>query len=65
LADGVYDLTAHAALITAASGGQSLSGGDPTFTFHHLFGDSNGNGAVNALDYAQFKKRLGLTFAYT
>ena len=63
LPDGVYRLTLHAALLAGAAGGPALAA-DQGFTFHRLFGDADGNGSVNALDYAQFKKRFGTTFAY-
>ena len=32
---------------------------DAPLAFHRLFGDSDGNGTVNALDYARFKTAFG------
>ena len=56
VADGVYDLTIHAALVHA--GPQTLAA-DHILTFHRLFGDIDGNGTVNSADYFQFKKAFG------
>src|ERR1700687_2503564 len=33
---------------------QTMTGGDQNFTFTRLFGDSDGNGLVNASDFALF-----------
>ena len=60
LCDGAYRLTVHAAGVTAA--GQTMTG-DYTATFHRLFGDTDGNGSVNALDYARFKQAFGTSSA--
>jgi fibronectin type 3 domain-containing protein len=58
VADGVYLLTVHAALVTDAGNAQ-LSGGDRTVGFHRLFGDVDGNRSVNTLDFNKFKATLG------
>ena len=47
IADGVYDITLNAADVTANSGGGNLAS-SRTDTFFRLFGDSNGDAAVNS-----------------
>jgi hypothetical protein len=59
LPDGVYDLTAGAAAVRDAGGGTFAQNADAVFTFHRLFGDSDGNKTVNTLDYARFKNAFG------
>jgi uncharacterized repeat protein (TIGR03803 family) len=60
LPDGIYDLIVTAADVTAVSPPNlPMSGGDQTFTFDRLFGDSDGNGIVNNADYFQFKQTYG------
>jgi rhamnogalacturonan endolyase len=49
LSDGVYDLILHSSLIVDA-GRRPLAGGDQTFTFHRLFGDSTGDKRVDGAD---------------
>jgi len=61
LADGVYDLVVHAALVRNARGGTLEE--DQTLTFHRLFGDSNGDRTVDALDMALLRSVLGRTNA--
>ncbi len=51
--DGRYTLTLHASLVHATGGG-TLAGGDQTFKFFRLFGDSNGDGKVDDTDLAAF-----------
>ena len=59
IADGVYDITLHAAAVTANAGGATLPG-DRTDTFYRLYGNINGKPQVNSLiDYTHFKKALG------
>ncbi len=58
LADGVYDLQVHAALVTDVWG-HFLPGGDSTTTFYRLFGDVNGDGIVDSLDSLFFRSRQG------
>jgi hypothetical protein len=57
LADGIYDL------LVTASRVQDLAGNPLTANysqrFHRLFGDSDGNRIVNALDYARLKSTFG------
>jgi hypothetical protein len=55
LPTGVYDLTVRAAGVHPAgtpAGGAGMAA-DVTFTFHRLFGDINGDRAVNAGDISQ------------
>jgi hypothetical protein len=49
-------LVVHGAGVAATGGG---SFADQTITFHRLFGDIDGNGAVNSADYFQFKQAFG------
>ena len=58
LTDGIYVLTVHADKVMNPAGGP-LEGGDQTTTFARLFGDIDGNGAVNNADFFQFKKAFG------
>lgn len=64
LPDGVYDLTVNAVSVTDVLG-QILTGGNRIYTFHRLYGDFDGNKTVNAADYFQFKKSLGLSSGTT
>jgi polygalacturonase len=59
LPNGIYDLTVTAADVTSASQQIPMAESDQTFTFHRLFGDSDGNGIVNNADYFAFKKSYG------
>jgi hypothetical protein len=43
-----------------AANGVAMAPTEP-FKFHRLFGDSNGNGGVNALDYNAFRGAFGKT----
>ena len=58
LIDGSYSFTVHAADVTD-SAGNTLNGGDQTLGFHRLFGDINGDGAVNNTDFFKFKSTFG------
>jgi hypothetical protein len=68
LPDGNYTLTVFGA--TARIGptgplldadGDGLPGGDGTLQFHRLFGDVNGDKAVNGLDLVAFRGAFGTT----
>ncbi len=41
--------------------GDGLPGGDLAFQFHRLFGDVNGDKAVNSFDLAVFRTAFGTT----
>lgn len=58
LRDGIYLATVHAADVTDPSN-SPLAGGDRVIQFERLFGDFDGNGAVNGADYFAFKKAFG------
>lgn len=58
LPDGIYDLVVTAAAVQDAYG-QTLTGGNRTFTFHRLFGDTNGDKTVNLTDYRRMRITLG------
>ena len=60
LPDGVYDLRLPTTAARDAAL-QPLSGADRTFTFHRLFGDIDGNRAVNNADHNAFKAAFGKT----
>jgi hypothetical protein len=57
--DGICRVTVHAGAITGAGGGSTLSGGDQNFAFHRLFGDADGNKAVNNADFGLFRNSFG------
>jgi hypothetical protein len=58
LPDGNYSLKLTAALVQGGGpGGVGLAGDDHTETFWRLFGDVNGDGLIDATDYAQFLRR--------
>jgi regulation of enolase protein 1 (concanavalin A-like superfamily) len=63
LGDGVYDFKVTASAVHpvgAAPGSPAYSmAADYATSFFRLFGDSDGNGTVNALDYARFKAAFG------
>jgi hypothetical protein len=65
LVDGIYSLGINASLATDYVGQQldgdndGLAGGNYTFSFHRLFGDSNGDGAVTAIDFNAFRLAYG------
>jgi hypothetical protein len=61
LADGIYDLTVKAAGVVDAYG-QNLIGTDRSYSFHRLFGDISGDGAVDLTDSRIF--RSAMTGAY-
>ena len=51
----VADLIVHASLVTDDFG-QALAGGDQTFAFHRLFGDSDGDKDVDSADALRFRQ---------
>ena len=57
LLDGIYIATVDPTKVTA--GGAAMSSAPAPFTFHRLFGDSNGSKSVNATDYNQFRSAFG------
>jgi hypothetical protein len=57
LMDGIYRAIVDITKVSA-SGGMADSPATTT-TFHRLFGDLNGDAAVNALDYAKFRSAFG------
>lgn len=71
LADGLYRLTISSDRVLGSSGGKLDGNGngvedpgmidDPTLNFHRLFGDSNGDGAVSAVDFNAFRLVYGST----
>jgi Dockerin type I domain len=68
LADGLYRLTILSAKVSGS--GQPLdgdangtAGGDFTLDLHRLYGDVNGDKAVNGLDLTEFRKSFGTSAA--
>ena len=61
LNDGIYTLTVNAALVVGAGSAGPMAGGNFTLTFHRLFGDLDGNGALNNADFARFKQSYAKT----
>ncbi len=63
LIDGTYKLTALAGQISAAGpldgDNNGFGGDDYVLTFHRLFGDADGNRAVDAVDFTYFRLALG------
>jgi ELWxxDGT repeat protein len=57
LVDGIYTLSVDPAKVTA--NGVAMTGTPPSLTFHRLFGDVNGDAAVNPLDYLKFRQSFG------
>jgi len=57
LADGIYRLNIEPSKVTA--NGVAMSAAPTPFAFHRLFGDINGDAAVNALDYVKFRQSFG------
>jgi hypothetical protein len=56
--DGIYRFTLHAAAVTNAYA-TTLTGGDVTQSFLKLYGDINGDGVVNPLDFGAFRNAYG------
>jgi DNA-binding beta-propeller fold protein YncE len=65
LADGNYQLTLDAAGITDAAGRTLKTGaaGNPTYVFHRLFGDQDGDRDVDFLDTFYYQRTHGRTSA--
>ena len=59
LVDGIYQVTLHASAVIGNFTAQTLQGGDQSINFHRLFGDINGDKAVNNADFFQFKAAFG------
>ncbi len=58
IANGVYDITLHAAAVTTVTGGTAMIA-NRTDTFYRLFGDVQGTHSVNAYDQSQFNLAVG------
>jgi hypothetical protein len=54
IADGVYDITLHAAAVASNLNGQALAA-DRVDTFYRLYGDTSGHGTVNNADTFQLR----------
>jgi hypothetical protein len=59
LTDGRYVLTAPAGHVQDAQG--NLSQADSATNFFRLYGDANGDGAINGADYFLFRSTYGLS----
>jgi PKD repeat protein len=57
VADGTWNLTIDSSLLMG-SDNQPAGGGDLTYTFTRLFGDVDGDGDVDTLDYARMRQVL-------
>lgn len=55
LPDGHYTLVVNAAQVKGASTGQAMAANQST-TFDRFYGDSNGDGVVDAVDYVAFRQ---------
>jgi hypothetical protein len=58
IANGAYDITLNASSISVEGNPAAAISPRPTDTFYRLFGDINGDGAVNAADNIRFKAAL-------
>ncbi len=76
LLDGNYRLSIDASLVTyldvpldgdgnGSPGGDHLFGDNATDAFFRKFSDANGNGIVDLLDFADFRRTFGLTTGQT
>ena len=61
LADGRYTLTLESTMVHAVSGGALAA--DSTVSFHRLFGDSNGDAVVGAVDVSVFIRAMNKSSA--
>jgi hypothetical protein len=59
LVDGIYKLTIDPTKV--AANGVAMATAPQSFTFHRQFGDRNGDGTVNPLDYLGFRNAFGKT----
>jgi len=64
LADGVYTLNVHRGMIRNLAG-DAIGTGDLTQRFHRLFGDIDGDGDVDRLDYGTIRGALGSSLGDT
>ena len=62
IADGIYTATLNSSLVTAVSGGATMTTTRPTDTFYRLFGDFNGDGHVNSTDSGTLNLSFGLNY---
>ncbi|HEX4056467.1 MAG TPA: dockerin type I domain-containing protein, partial [Tepidisphaeraceae bacterium] len=58
LPDGAYDLNVSAGGVTATQGGLSMAA-DQDFQFIRLYGDFNGDGVVNSIDFGTIAPAFG------
>jgi len=58
IANGAYSIAINPALVTAVSGGQTLSAGE-TDTFYRLYGDLTGAQSVTGVDVNAFNRAYG------
>ena len=63
LADGRWVLSVGKAQVKSLTGVEMAA--DHTFALHRLFGDVNGDGAVNGFDYNRFRQAYGSTAGST
>jgi Putative Ig domain/Galactose oxidase, central domain/Bacterial Ig-like domain/Kelch motif len=62
IADGIYTATLNSTLVTAVSGGATMTTTRPTDTFYRLFGDFNADGRVNSTDAGTLNLSFGLNY---
>ena len=62
IADGIYTATLNSSLVTAVSGGASMTTTRPMDTFYRLFGDFNSDGHVNSTDSGTLNLSFGLNY---
>jgi Bacterial Ig-like domain (group 3) len=62
IADGIYTATLNSSLVTAISGGATMTTTRPTDTFYRLFGDVAANGRVNSTDSGTLNLSFGLNY---
>jgi xyloglucan-specific exo-beta-1,4-glucanase len=58
LPDGAYQLTVSASGVSGVNGGLNMAS-DQSYEFIRLYGDFDGNGAVNSLDFGTFAAAFG------
>jgi hypothetical protein len=58
----IYTATLNSSLVTAASGGATMTTTRPTDTFYRLFGDFNADGHVNSTDSCTLNLSFGLNY---
>jgi hypothetical protein len=62
IADGIYTATLNSSLVTAVSGGATMTTTRRTDAFYRLFGDFNADGRVNSLDDAMLNSIFGMNY---